>query len=51
MNEGTVSGFPKPGESTARKIGLFFCGTCIFGWTALGVAVVGVTLAKVFGVF
>jgi hypothetical protein len=53
MNEGTVSGVTETGESaaqsTARKFGLFFCGTCILGWTALGVAVVAVTLAKVLG--
>jgi hypothetical protein len=49
MNEGTVSGIPKPSESAMKKVGLFVCGTCIFGWSALGVAVVGVTLAKVLG--
>ncbi|MDP2794576.1 MAG: hypothetical protein Q8O25_10950 [Sulfurisoma sp.] len=51
MNEGTMSGFPKSSESALKKIGLFVCGTCIFGWTALGVAVIGVTLAKIFGYF
>jgi len=49
MNESTVSGIPKPSESAMKKVGLAVCGTCIYGWSALGVAVVGVTLAKVLG--
>lgn len=51
MNQGTVSGFPIPSESTVKKIGWFVCGTCIYGWGILGIAVIGVMLGKVFGLF
>lgn len=51
MNESAMSGFSKPAESAMKKVGVFVCGTCIFGWAALGVAVIGVTLGKVLGYF
>lgn len=56
MSENAMSAMNHTSEpasvpAAAKKFGFFVCGTCIVGWTVLGLAVVGVTLAKVFGYF
>ena len=56
MTQNAISGMNHTSEpasvpDAAKKFGFFVCGTCIVGWTALGLAVVGVTLARVFGYF
>lgn len=47
MNEGTMSGLPKPINGTFKKLAIFSCATCVFVWVALGLAAVGLILVNV----